>query len=259
MQELVLAGLILAGFGIESMNDDVLKSMKKHITKNEIINALEICRQLRLECVGNIILGDTAESVETVRESISWWKANSFYQGHIGLGFIRAVPDSPLYQYALEKGLINNKLDHAKNLPLVNMSNMSDKEYYKLVLQVCWWNIMLTYMTSGTLIRTCRLHERHRDKHFYELHLRCPFCGKEQTQKKCIGRPAPNIMVNCSHCFAYFKIKQKIAFPNDYSLIATYKEMLIRLGDAYSMRFRFISNNKHLIKKMLQPFMRWFR
>jgi radical SAM superfamily enzyme YgiQ (UPF0313 family) len=250
MEELVAAGLILAGFGIESMSDDVLKSMKKHITKAEIVNALEVCRQVRLECTGNIILGDPAETTETVNESITWWKNNPVH--HVSMGFIRAVPDAPLYRDALKKGLIKDKLAHVRNLPLVNMSKLSDRQYYNLVLKVCWWNVMRTYTTPGTLIGTHRLDESFGGKHFYALHLRCPFCGSEQTQKKFMASPAPNMMVCCSNCFAYFKIRQRQAFPGDYSLLATTRDTLIKLAEAYTMRFPFVRNYRHVLKKMIK-------
>jgi len=250
MEELVAAGLMVAGFGIESMNDDVLKSMKKHITRTEIVNALEVCRQARLECVGNIILGDPADTAETVNESISWWKNNPVH--HVGLGFIKAVPDAPVYRYALAKGLIKDKLAHVRNLPLINLSKISDRQYYTLVLKVCWWNLMRTYTTLGTLIGTRRLDECFGDKHFHELQLRCPFCGTEQTHKKFMASPAPNVMLTCTHCFAYFKIPQKQAFPGECSLVATARDMLIKLAEAYTMRFPFVRNYRHVFKKMLK-------
>ena len=68
MKKLKSAGLIFACFGIESMNDEVLKSMKKRITMSNIVKALDTCHKIRLGCGGNIILGDIADSVETVNK-----------------------------------------------------------------------------------------------------------------------------------------------------------------------------------------------
>jgi radical SAM superfamily enzyme YgiQ (UPF0313 family) len=250
MEELVASGLILARFGIESMNDEVLKSMEKHTSRADIMNALEICRQVKLACAGNIILGDSVDTIETVNESIAWRKKNPAY--HIDLGFILAVPDAPIYRLALERGPIKNKLAHVRNLPLINLSKMSDRQYYALVLKVCWWNLMCTYMTPGTLIATRRLDERFGDKHFYELKLRCPFCGNEQVYKKLMILPVPNMVNICFCCFADFKIPQKQAFPGDYSSVATFRYMLIKLAEAYMMRFSFFRNYSHVLKKILK-------
>lgn len=254
LEKLVAAGLMFAGFGIESMNDDVLKSMEKHTTRAQIVKALEICRQVGLECSGNIIFGDPADTAETVNESITWWKSNPRY--HVSLGFIRAVPDAPVYRAALKKGLIKNKLVHVRNLPLVNLSKMSDKQYYNLVLKVCWWNLVRTYTTPGTLISTRRLDECFDDKHFHELQVHCPFCGTEQIHKKFMASPVPNVMIICTNCLAYFKIPQKQAFPGDYSLIATARYMLIKLVEAYAMRFSFVRNYHHVFKKILKKILK---
>ncbi|MCE5225366.1 MAG: radical SAM protein, partial [Porphyromonadaceae bacterium] len=250
MKTLVDSGLFFATFGIESMNDDVLKSMKKHIKRSQIINALKVCRELRLECSGNIILGDPSETIETANESIEWWKQNPVY--HVSMGFIRAVPDAPVYQYALEKGLIKNKLNHVRNLPLLNMSKMSNRQYYNLVLKVRWWNLMHTYTALGILVSTSKLDECYCNKKFYELKVRCPFCGCEQTHKKFLASAAPYLIISCSLCFAYFKIPQKQAFPSDYSVRDTAKNAVIKLSEAYVMRFSLFRNYRHVIKKILR-------
>lgn len=250
MEELVSSGLMLACLGIESMNNEVLKSMEKHITRAEIINALKICRQVKLECIGNIILGDPADTVATINESISWWKENPAY--HIPLGFIYAIPDAPIYRLAIKKRIIKNKLTHVKNLPLVNLTKMSNRQYYNLVLKVRWWDLMNTYITLGKLIATRRLNERFGNKYFYELRMRCPFCNSEQVHKKFMAIVAPNMVVSCLHCFAWFKISQKQAFPGEYSSVVTVLYMSVRLIWAYTMRFYLVRNHYHVFKKMLR-------
>lgn len=255
MEKLVASGLMIASFGIESASDRTLESMKKHITRAEIINALEICRQVRLEAVGNIILGDPIDTIDTVNESITWWKNNPAY--HLSMGFIRAVPDAPVYRLAIEKGLIKNRLTHVKNLPLINLSKMSDRQYYNLVLKVSWWNLMNTYITSGEVISTRRLDEYFGDKRFYALKLRCPFCGSERNYKKFMALSAPNAMVTCSHCSAYFKIPQRQAFPGECSLAATIWYILIRLIEAYAIRFYLFRNHRNAFSRVAKKVLKW--
>jgi radical SAM superfamily enzyme YgiQ (UPF0313 family) len=252
MEELADSGLTVARFGIESMNDEVLKSMEKHTSRADIINALEICRQANIACAGNIILGDPADTVETANESIEWWKKNSFYQ--IGLDFIRVVPDAPIYRLALERRRIKNKLAHVKSLPLINLSKMSDRQYYALVPKVCWWNLLCKYIIPGILISTRRLDECIAGRNFYELKLRCPCCGNEHVYKKLMILPVPNMVNICLGCFANFKISQKQAFPGDYSSVATFRYMLIKLVGAYMMRFSFFRNYSHVLKKYLKRY-----
>ncbi len=254
LETLVSSGLMCVGMGIESMNDDVLKSMKKHTTKAMNITALETIRQARLYSSSNIILGDPADTTETVNETITWWKSNPVYG--ITLGLIRAVPDGPIYRDALQEGIIKDRHAHIKNLPLVNLSKMSDKQYYSLVLKVHWWNLMHTYVASGTLIGTRRLEECHGDKHFYEIQLRCPVCGSEQTNRKFLDIPTPNVRIICTHCSTSFKVPQKQAFPGDYSLVATARYALPRLVVYVMTRFSFFRKYRYMVKQMLDRFVR---
>ena len=124
LEKMVDAGLTVIFLGIESMSDTVLKSMQKKITREQVIKALEAVRKARLLSASNIILGDPADTVETIKESLDWWKQNPVY--NVVPGFILAVPDAPIYREAIEKGLITDKLAHNRNLPLVNLSKPTD-------------------------------------------------------------------------------------------------------------------------------------
>ena len=253
MKKLKDAGLIFACFGIESMNDEVLKSMKKHTTKANIVKALDTCHEIRIGCGGNIILGDVADTVETVNDSITWWKNNP--ERTVSMGFIKVIPDAEIYRYALQKGIIKNKLAHARNLPLLNISKMTDKQYYDLVVKVCWWNLMHTYRTPGTLIATQKTNDFHGNKQFYELQLRCPFCSTEQTQKKFMASHVPNMIITCTNCFSVFKISQKQAFTGTFSSLSMVVFVFFKLVESYAIRFSFFRSYNHVLRKIFN----WFR
>jgi len=248
MKKLKAAGLIFACFGIESMHDEVLKSMKKHTTKANIVKALDTCHQIKLACGGNIILGDIADTVETVNESIAWWKNNPARS--VSMGFIKVIPDAEIYRYALQKGIIKNKLAHARNLPLLNISKMTNRQYYDLVVKVCWWNLIRTYKTPGTLIATRKTNDFYGNKQFYALKLKCPFCGNEQTQKKFMASPVPNMIITCTYCFAGFKIQQKQAFPGAFSSLSMVAFVFFKLVESYAIRFPFFRSYNHVLRKI---------
>jgi anaerobic magnesium-protoporphyrin IX monomethyl ester cyclase len=252
MEQLAASGLIFAAFGIESMNDEVLKSMKKLTTSANIVKALDICHQAGVGCGGNIILGDIADTAETVNESITWWKNNP--ARNVSLGFIKAIPDAEIYRYALVKGIIRNKLAHARNLPLLNLSKLTNKQYYDLVVKVCWWNLTRTYKTPGTLIASKKIDDFYGDKQFYELKLCCPFCGKEQTQKKFMASPVLNMIITCVHCFSGFKISQKQAFPGVFSSTKMIVYVLGKLFESYAMRFSFFRSYNHILRRIFNRF-----
>lgn len=238
LEKIVESGLAYATFGIESMSDTVLKSMKKKITKAEAIKALETARRAGLYCSGSIILGDPADTIETINESMSWWRKNPVY--NIALLFIVAAPNSEVYRYGLEKGIIKDKWEHVKNhYPLVNLTKLSNRYYYNLLLKVTFWNFMHSNIVAGTLLNSKKLKETYKGRHFYLLETRCPFCGSEQKYKKFIGLNYPNLPIICLKCFASFKIPQKEAFFDDYSYLSMIKLFFFKMGNVFLMRFAF--------------------
>jgi radical SAM superfamily enzyme YgiQ (UPF0313 family) len=121
-------------YGIESVNQKVLDSMKKNITIQQIENALKLTHQYNIANFSNLIFGDKAETYEMANESLSWSYRNSSY----GLfhNFIIAYPGTALYNYGVEIGRID-KLDFLeKGCPVVNLSSMSDREFEKLKRKV---------------------------------------------------------------------------------------------------------------------------
>jgi len=129
------SGMFMISYGIESMSDKILKSMKKHITKSQIEEALRLTYEAKINIQGNIILGDPEETEETIKESIDWLKNHPEYG--INLVMIRTYPFSPIYKYALSKGLIKDEFEHMVNkFPLINLTKMSDKKYKEISIYV---------------------------------------------------------------------------------------------------------------------------
>ena len=70
------AGCIHIGYGFESADDSVLKSMNKRITQNQIQNAIEMTEKAGIGVQANFIYGDPAETEETVYKTIGFYKKN---------------------------------------------------------------------------------------------------------------------------------------------------------------------------------------
>ena len=117
-------------FGIESVNQSVLNSMRKSITVEQIENALSLARKYEITIVGNLIFGDKAETFDIANESLSWWFKNSHYG--LNLDLIRAHPGTALYKYGVENGRIDRLDFLEKGCPVVNLSAMSDTDFSKL-------------------------------------------------------------------------------------------------------------------------------
>lgn len=79
------AGCTFIVYGIESGNEDVLKSIKKRITLDDARGAIKITKEVGIECKANFILGHYGETESQMKDTINFAKelnANrtSFYQ-----------------------------------------------------------------------------------------------------------------------------------------------------------------------------------
>lgn len=121
--------------GLESADNRILKSMKKHITIEQTEKALKLIYDAGLPTTGNFIFGDIEETFETATNTLNWWKNHREYS--IGLHFINAYPGSYVYKYAVDKGIIKDEVKFLKEgCPQVNLSKMTIDEQAKLAKKI---------------------------------------------------------------------------------------------------------------------------
>jgi radical SAM superfamily enzyme YgiQ (UPF0313 family) len=122
--------------GVESADDKVLKSMRKGITRLQIEAALDMLRDAGLNSRSGVIFGDTAETVETARFTLDWFRKNH-ERYRMFVDMIIAFPGSVLYKRACASGVIPDPVQFLKDgCPIVNVSSMSDAEFDDLVKQI---------------------------------------------------------------------------------------------------------------------------
>ena len=128
-------GCVQISFGLESADNRILKSMNKHITVEQIENALSLCNEVGISAQGIFIFGDEAETVETAHNTIQWWREHPQYA--INLSLIKLYPGSILYRHACERGLIKDEVQFIKDgCPFINVSKMTDEDYHNLALEI---------------------------------------------------------------------------------------------------------------------------
>jgi radical SAM superfamily enzyme YgiQ (UPF0313 family) len=66
------AGCVCILYGIESADNDILKSMKKHQTVAQIEHAIQITKKAGIPYNANILYGDVADTRQTIRNSLDW-------------------------------------------------------------------------------------------------------------------------------------------------------------------------------------------
>lgn len=118
---------VTIGFGIESADNRILKSMKKGITIEQTEKALKLVYEAGITIQGGFIFGDKEETLETATNTLNWWKEHAHYG--LSLNFITAFPGTEIYQYARNKGIIEDEVEFIKQgCPTVNLSKMSKEE-----------------------------------------------------------------------------------------------------------------------------------
>ena len=135
------AGCVLINYGIEAMDDLVLKNMQKALTTKLIIKGIEATLVAGISPGLNILFGNIGDNKETLNKGVEFLLK---YDDGAQLRTIRPVtpyPGSPLYYYAMEKGLLKDCHDFYENkhvnsdLLSINFTDMSDNEFHHSLME----------------------------------------------------------------------------------------------------------------------------
>jgi anaerobic magnesium-protoporphyrin IX monomethyl ester cyclase len=131
------AGCVFINYGIESFDDKILKVMNKALTTDRIVKGIEATLAAGISPGLNIIFGNIGETAEILQKGVDFLLK---YDDHAQMRTIRPVtpyPGSPLYYYAIEKGLLKDCADFYENkhvnsdLLSVNFTDLTDEEFHK--------------------------------------------------------------------------------------------------------------------------------
>lgn len=129
------AGCVFINYGIECMDDKILKNMNKNLSTKQIIEGIESTLSNGISPGYNIIFGNIGENADTLQKGVDFLLK---YDDHSQLRTIRPVtpyPGSPLYYYAIEKGLLKDVEDFYENkhinsdLLSVNFTDISNEDF----------------------------------------------------------------------------------------------------------------------------------
>lgn len=131
------AGCVFINYGIEAMDDQILKNMSKALTTGQIVKGIKATLKAGISPGYNIIFGNIGENRETLNKGVEFLLK---YDEGAQMRTIRPVtpyPGSPLYYLAIEKGLLKDCEDFYENKHLnsdllaVNFTELSDDEFYE--------------------------------------------------------------------------------------------------------------------------------
>ena len=201
------AGCVHIVYGLETASPTVLKSMKKGVRLEQIINAIDLTKKHQIALTGNWIFGDPAETVQTCLETIEFNRRYDYM--NFSMFFLLPYPGTPLYFDILEKGSIKDKLnfyltgttdqkDH-----LFNMTGMSHEERCALEVKI---RLETEQLHSRAKIITCD----HINGNDYNMSVVCPSCDVEDSYYFSISAgmfTVSSSTVNvCRHCYSRFAL-----------------------------------------------------
>jgi len=135
------AGCVFINYGIESMDEQALRNMNKALTVKQIISGIEYTLAAGISPGLNIIFGNIGETAESLRLGVEFLLK---YDDHAQMRTIRPVtpyPGSPLYYYAIDKGLLKDCEDFYEHKHLnsdllsINFTELSDEEFHRVLYE----------------------------------------------------------------------------------------------------------------------------
>lgn len=130
------SGCVFINYGIEAVDDVVLRNMNKALTVNQIVTGVKNTLSAGISPGLNIIWGNIGDNKETLKKGVDFLLK---YDDHAQMRTIRPVtpyPGSPLYYHAVEKGLLKDCEDFYENkhlnsdLVAINFTDMTDDEFH---------------------------------------------------------------------------------------------------------------------------------
>jgi len=176
------AGCAYISYGLESMSETVLMSMKKKASRDQVERALEMTYQAKIGIQGNFIFGDPAETLETANETLDWWASNRRYQ--IFLCAVQCYPGTGIYRDAVERGIIADRLEfHERGCPELNITHMSEAAYSKLVSRISMLNNTLLFSAKTISVEKNLEPDRWRGETL-RIRCECPHCDEANDYKE---------------------------------------------------------------------------
>lgn len=135
------AGCVFINYGIEALDDTVLKNMNKKLTVAQIIKGVENTIAEGVHPGLNVIWGNIGDNAETLRKGVEFIIKYTTYAQLRTIRPVTPYPGSPLYYYAIEKGLLEGPDDfydrkHVNSdLFTVNFTEHTEEECYQLLLE----------------------------------------------------------------------------------------------------------------------------
>lgn len=211
------SGLVRISYGIESVDDSILLSMKKKIKVKDIENGLAETRRAKIAIQGNILFGDPEETEKTFENSIAWWKRHPEYD--LSLFPLLTIPDAPVYQQAIKKGLVRDKIQFMKDgFPIINLTKIPDVKFKMMISKIARYQSDGRYKTRGRVVKSQKTGNDGYGNNLYSISVCCPECREtvkyNNFHQNGVAQYFP---MYCRSCQRRFYVGTLQAFPGNFT------------------------------------------
>ena len=135
------AGCVFINYGIESVDDETMKNMKKGLTLAMVIKGVETTREEGMSAGLNMIFGNIGDNLDTLRRAVEFLCQYDEGKQKRTIRPVTPYPGSPLYFTAIERGLLKDtkefyEVKHLNSdLLAVNFTDLTDAEFHAALLE----------------------------------------------------------------------------------------------------------------------------
>lgn len=210
------SGCYFFSYGLESASPTVLKSMNKKTSVPQIVEAMNIAKESRIGFGGNLIFGDPAETEDTIQETLDFY-GRYCTDMFIFMSFVMPYPDSKVFDYCIEKGIITDKKAYYENIDktVYNMTSMRNEIWFRWVNFISKLEGMWSFLGTTDTQDFVKLEQdaicKFYNADMYHIEAVCPHCGEHNVYKqifKGIGKRT-FLGTGCTKCNKKIRINLK--------------------------------------------------
>ena len=134
------AGCVFINYGIEAMDDQVLKKMQKGLTVKQIVRGIEETLDAGISPGLNIIFGNLGDNRETLHKDVEFLLKHDDGAQMRTIRPVTPYPGSALYYHAIKTGLLKDVQEFYErkhinsDLVSVNFTELTDEEFHQALL-----------------------------------------------------------------------------------------------------------------------------
>lgn len=223
------AGCYQMHLGLESANDNILKSMNKKMTFQQIKNALELSVKHDIMPYGYFIFGDKEDDEYTTQNSLQFFIEN-ISKYWINLYHLILFPGSAIYNYAISQGIIKDEVDFLeRKLPYTNVSKLTEEQYQILIKKLESYKKAKISIALMPIVTQYNQFSINIDG-YMNITVYCPICSQKRVFSNVsldtLLTPSGQGCWNCGNMFSWIEQPMINTFYNLNKYLKIYAEYL---------------------------------